>query len=63
MTATEPDDEWPDDGLTNTAECGRCGKVRPVQLLADPFMSEVYGETTESTYWCRECYLDRREQV
>ena len=45
-----------DDG--ETLHCGH----DDAELVKDPFIEEVYGEVLER-WMCRQCWLDRKEEV
>jgi hypothetical protein len=58
-------DEWNiDDAETFLAACESCGVVRPVQLLSDPLIEEVYPEDeNEAEYYCKECWQRRHGEI
>ena len=49
-------------GGTDGAKCDRCGEVKEVEWLPDPFINDVYDEE-DLSYWCEECYSDRADEV
>jgi hypothetical protein len=44
-------------------ECERCGEVRPCLQRSDPFLLDVYDETTRPDWWCDPCFVDRADQI
>ena len=50
-----------DDGVIR--ECDHCGQVKPCREMPDPFVRDVYNETTEDSWWCTDCYVDRADEV
>ena len=46
------------------AECDSCGIVRPVKLLADPLIDEVFPEDeNEPRNYCRSCFENRADEI
>lgn len=47
-------------------ECGHCAEERPCIKRCDPFIAEVYPEElgeAEETYWCYNCFCDRKDRI
>ena len=55
--------EWKDYDLIG--ECDHCNQTRPVCLLSDPFISEVYPEDSEEkkSFYCMDCFVRRKDNV
>lgn len=43
--------------------CEHCGGDKYVELLEDPYLSELDGSTGDFSYWCKSCYENRHAQV
>ncbi|WP_435016679.1 hypothetical protein TA3x_004252 [Tundrisphaera sp. TA3] len=57
------EEEWnEDDFKTSIRDCEHCGKTRPVQYLADPFLSEIHQREEYNDY-CRECFRQRANEI
>jgi len=39
-------------------KCPRCRKLKPLRLVADPWLAEV-RDVVELGWWCEECYRER----
>jgi hypothetical protein len=44
-------------------ECDHCGELHWCMRDCDPLMEEVYDERTEDSYWCRDCWQERRDDI
>lgn len=45
-------------------ECKQCGKVKPCELLVDPYLAELDPDSDNpEEYWCKDCYLNRAVQI
>lgn len=62
---SDDDEEWPDDEPeTVVTECERCGKVRPCQMVVDPFVVEgIRDALAVEELWCRPCFEQRADDV
>jgi hypothetical protein len=44
--------------------CDHCGEVKECELKVDPFIDEVFPEDENpASWWCDDCYSDRKDDV
>jgi hypothetical protein len=55
-------DDWDEPDYED--ECEECGEVRPVRILPNPFIAEVYPEDEpEKRAYCRPCWLRHKDDI
>lgn len=63
---TDGDEEWEDNELVFEGECDQCNITRPCTLAVDPYLDElglIEYENLESEYWCKQCYVARKNDI
>jgi hypothetical protein len=43
--------------------CDCCGEEEECTLASDPYAREIFGEDTEETWWCEDCYTNRCDDI
>lgn len=58
--------QWEASSCTLTAKCDRCGEVRPLRLVVDPFVTAgiISPENDPGEeWWCYPCFERRSDEV
>lgn len=50
------------DSCEESAECIHCGSLNNTQYVANPYLSEIYGDDTEHLY-CADCYRALSDEI
>lgn len=65
MHYDQPEKEWDVNSVyTIESKCDRCGELKPLQRIIDPFIVEGITEGPEEyEWWCKPCFDLRQGDV